>query len=48
MKTVAILWKKSLLLNECRTSSSLFSGRRALKHRRAKQMVGLVASELVL
>ena len=48
MKKVATLTKKSLLLAECRTTSSLSLGRRALNLRRAKQMVGLVAIELVL
>ena len=48
MKTVAILWKKSLLLTECRTTSSLSLDRRAPNLRRAKQMVGLVAFELAL
>ena len=48
MKTVAIPRKKSLLLAECRTTSSLSLGRRALNLRRAKLMVGLVAFELAL
>ena len=48
MKKAATLTKKSLLLAECRTTSSLSLGRRALNLRRAKQMVGLVAIELVL
>ena len=47
-KMVVILKKKSLLLAECRTTSSLSLGRRAQDLRRAKQMVGLVAIELVL
>ena len=47
-QTVAIRWKKSLLMAECRTTSSLSLGRRAPNLRRAKQMVGLVAFELAL
>ena len=47
-QTVAILRKKSLLLAECRTTSSLSLGRCAPNLRRAKQMVGLVAFELAL
>ena len=47
-QTVAIPRKKSLLLAECRTTSSLSLGRRAPNLRRAKQMVGLVAFELAL
>ena len=46
-QTVAILRKKNLVLAECRTTSSLSSGRRAPNLRRAKQMVGLVAIELI-
>ena len=45
---VAITRKGSLLLAECRTTSSLCLGRRAPNLRRAKQMVGLVAIELAL
>ena len=45
-KTVAIPRKKSLVMAECRTTSSLSLGRRAPNLRRAKQMVGLVAVEL--
>ena len=45
---VAILRKKSLVFAECRTTSNLSLGRRAPNLRRAKQMVGLVAIELVL
>ena len=37
-----------MVFAECRTTSSLFSGRRAPNLLRAKQMVGLVAVELVL
>ena len=48
MKTVAIPKKKSLLLAECHTTSSLSLGRRAPNLRCAKQMVGLVAFELAL
>ena len=47
-QTVAIPKKKSLLLAECRTTSSLPLGRRAPNLRHAKQMVGLVAFELAL
>ena len=47
-QTVAILRKKSLLLAECRTTSSLSLGRRAPNLRRAKQTVSLVAFELAL
>ena len=47
-QTVATLRKKSLVFAECRTTSSMSSGRRAPNLRRAMQMVGLVASELVL
>ena len=47
-QTVAILREKSLLLAERRTTSRLSLGRRAPNLRRAKQMVGLVAIELVL
>ena len=47
-QTVAILRKKNLVLDECRTTPSLSSDRRAPNLRRAKQMVGLVAIELVL
>ena len=47
-QTIAILRKKSLVFAVCRTTSSLSSGRRAPNLRRAKQMVGLVAIELVL
>ena len=47
-QTVAILKKKNLVFAECRTTSSLSSGRRAPNLRRVKQMVGLVAIELVL
>ena len=47
-QTVAILRKKSLVFAECRTTSSLSSGRRAPNLRRTKQMVRLVAIELVL
>ena len=46
-KTVALLRKKSLVFAQCRTTSSLSSGPRAPNLRRAKQMVGLVAIELV-
>ena len=46
-QTVAIL-KKSLVFAECRTTSSLSPGRRAPNLRRATQMDGLVAIELVL
>ena len=42
------LRKKSLLLAECRTTSSLSLGRCTPNLRRARQMVGLVAIELVL
>ena len=48
MKTVAIPRKKSVLLAECRTTSSLSLGRRAPNLRCAQQMVGLVAFELAL
>ena len=48
MKTVAILWKKSLLLTECHTTSRLFLGRHAPNHRRAKQLVCLVAFKFAL
>ena len=44
----AILRKKSSVFAVCRTTSSLSSGRRAPNLRRAKQMVCLVAIELVL
>ena len=44
-QTVAIL---NLAFAECRTTSSLSSGRRAANLRRSKQMVGLVAIEFVL
>ena len=37
-----------MVFAECRTTSSLSSGRRAPNLRRSKQMVGLVAIELVL
>ena len=47
-QTDAILRKKNLVFAECRTTSSLSSGRRAPNLRRSKQMVGLVAIELVL
>ena len=48
-QTVAILRKKkNLAFAECRTTSSLSSGRRVSDLRRSKQMVGLVAIELVL
>ena len=47
-QTVAIPRKKSLLLDECHTTSSLPLGRRAPNLRRSKQMVGLVAFELAL
>ena len=47
-QTVVIRRKKSLLLAECRTSSSLSLGRRAPNLRRAEQMVGLVTIELLL
>ena len=47
-QTVAILRKKNLVFAECRTTSSLSSGRRARNLRRSKQVVGLVAIELVL
>ena len=47
-QTVAILRKKNLVFAECRTTPSLSSGRRAPSLRRAKQMVGLVAIEIVL
>ena len=47
-QTVAILRKKIFVFAECRTTSSLSSGRHAPHLRRAKQMVGLVAIELVL
>ena len=40
--TVAIPKKKTLLLAECRATSSLSLGRRAPNLRRAKQMVGLI------
>ena len=40
--TVAIPRKKSLLLAECRATSSLSLGRRTPNLRRAKQIVGLV------
>ena len=49
MKTVAIPRKKSLLLAECHTTSSLSLGRRRAPNLRcAEQMVGLVAFELAL
>ena len=47
-KTVAISRKKSLLMAECRTTSTLSLGRRAQSLRRAKLMVGLVVVELAL
>ena len=47
-KTVAILWKKSLLLTECHSTCSMSVGRRAPNLRRAMQMVGLVAFDLAL
>ena len=47
-QTVAILKKKNLVFAEYRPTSSLSSDRRAPNLRRAKQMVGLVAIELVL
>ena len=47
-QTVAILKKKNLVLAECRTTSSLSSGRHAPNLRRSKQTVGLVAIEPVL
>ena len=48
MQTVAIMRTKNLVFAECRTTSSLSSGRRAPNLRRAKQTVGLVTIELVL
>ena len=47
-QTVAILRKKNLVFAECRTTPGLSSDRRAPNLRRSKQMVGLVAIELVL
>ena len=47
-QTVAIPRKKSLLLGECHTTSSLSLGRRAPNLRHSKQMVCLVACELAL
>ena len=47
-QTVAIPRKKSLLLAECRTTSSLSLGLRAPNIRHAKQMVCLVVLELAV
>ena len=47
-QTVAIPKKKNLVFAECHTTSSLSLRRRAPNLRRAKQMVCLVAIELVL
>ena len=47
-QTVAILKTKNSVFAECRSTSSLSSGRRAPNLRRSKPMVGLVAIELVL
>ena len=47
-QTAVIPRKKNLVFAECRTTSSLSSGRRAPNLRRSRKMVGLVAIEPVL